>query len=304
MPDSVDTALTAPTACLDCGHVNEGEYCSQCGQRRGNLHHSLQEFAAAGLGSPGNSKTLSTLALLLRRPGYLTAAYWAGQRTRYVHPVRLYLSVSAIVFLVFAWWPNALLGMNEGELLQVSDTNAHAVKLDDTNFQAKMAEAHAELEKNQPSSWIERVITTAALRVTSEAQGESREAFFRGYALRLGRTIPKVLFVLLPVFALLLKLILRRPPRYYVEHLAFAFHTHSFFLLAFATGQMLSRLMQFDLSTLSNLLMVGYLFLALRTAYGLSLPQTVLRCGLLFVSYGIALTLGVIGATVSSIVQT
>jgi hypothetical protein len=46
--------------------------------------------------------------------------------------------------------------------------------------------------------------------------------------------LPTVMFLLLPLFALLLKLIYVRRGWFYSEHLVFALHTHAFAFLAFA----------------------------------------------------------------------
>jgi uncharacterized protein with PQ loop repeat len=48
-----------------------------------------------------DKRLLSTLGLLLFRPGYLTGEYVRGRRTAYISPFKMYITVSALFFLVF-----------------------------------------------------------------------------------------------------------------------------------------------------------------------------------------------------------
>ncbi len=53
--------------------------------------------------------------------------------------------------------------------------------------------------------------------------------------------VPTVLFLILPVFALLLKLLYVRRRWYYSEHVVFALHTHAFVFVVFAAATVLVR---------------------------------------------------------------
>lgn len=46
-----------------------------------------------------DSKIFQSFWLLFRRPGFLTAEYWAGRRTLYLTPFRIYLLAAAVHFL-------------------------------------------------------------------------------------------------------------------------------------------------------------------------------------------------------------
>ena len=92
--------------CLNCGAVLDGGFCSACGQKkvepgdlsvRRFLGHLFDEFTDLQ-----SNKIIRSLLDLLFLPGRLTAEYLAGRKGRYITPVRLYLTFSAIYFL-FAW---------------------------------------------------------------------------------------------------------------------------------------------------------------------------------------------------------
>lgn len=97
---------TQLTKCLNCNAELTGEYCHQCGQKKVHrlefslkhfLGHLVHEFTHLD-----SNKILSTLKALLFRPGLLTAEYLAGRKGRYINPIRIYLTFSALYFL-FAW---------------------------------------------------------------------------------------------------------------------------------------------------------------------------------------------------------
>jgi len=86
--------------CLNCGTALIGSHCHACGQA-GHVHRSLgaigHDIAHGVLHVEG--KIWRTLPLLIFRPGELTRRYVAGERTRFLSPLALFLFS---VFLMFA----------------------------------------------------------------------------------------------------------------------------------------------------------------------------------------------------------
>jgi hypothetical protein len=93
--------LTA--SCPNCGAALTGDWCAQCGQKRvhaGDLsfghavHHLVEEVFHL------DGKLWGTMRLLLTRPGELSLDFLEGRRQRHVHPVRLFLTMAALFFLL------------------------------------------------------------------------------------------------------------------------------------------------------------------------------------------------------------
>lgn len=79
-------------------------YCAACGQKaigREDLNEFLQQFL--GDYFTWDSKLIRSLVPLLVRPGFLTTEYLAGRRARYIPPLRMFIFLSIIFFLVIGW---------------------------------------------------------------------------------------------------------------------------------------------------------------------------------------------------------
>ena len=96
---------------------------------------------------------------------------------------------------------------------------------------------------------------------------------------------PIAMFVLLPLYALLLKIVYFNRRMYFGEHLVFSFHLHSFMFL-------LMMVMLLPVEWLGSLLffwLIIYPVFALRRVYGGRWFPTLLRSFLVFILYMLAL---------------
>jgi hypothetical protein len=86
--------------CLNCGAPLTGPYCAACGQRA-HVHRSVRAFLQDFLQGLFNfeGKIWRTLPMLAWKPGEMTRRYIAGERSRFISPVALYLFT---VFAMFA----------------------------------------------------------------------------------------------------------------------------------------------------------------------------------------------------------
>jgi hypothetical protein len=122
----------------------------------------------------------------------------------------------------------------------------------------------------------------------------------RSFANRLVDNVPAALFVLLPLMALVLKMLYPLSKRYYVEHLLFVLHFHAFFFLILTLEVLFSRtatrLALPELVTNLSVFAVSvyvpvYLYKAMRRVYGQGRAITLLKYSILFLTYVIGLAL-------------
>jgi hypothetical protein len=106
---------------------------------------------------------------------------------------------------------------------------------------------------------------------------------------------PYLMFVMLPIFAFLLKLLYVRWGRLYAEHMIFSLHVHAFAFFAFTVGLLLN---QSDLGWLNTagpwveLSPLLYLVLALGHVYDQGLIKSTIKAFILLTIYSIVLAIG------------
>jgi hypothetical protein len=109
---------------------------------------------------------------------------------------------------------------------------------------------------------------------------------------------PHMVFVLLPLFALLLKLLYIRRGRYYAEHFVFALHLHAFFFIVFI---LIFLLPWTRLDLLMVAWLVGYTWLAMKRVYRQGWFRTTLKWWILGTSYALLLALGLLTLTATTL---
>jgi len=280
----------APPTCRNCGVPVDGAYCAACGQETALRLPTLREFLreAAGRYVALDGRFWRTMFALLARPGFLTREYLAGRRRRYIRPARLYLFATLIFFAV------TRLLVGPIDIFEVrADTPEEAKYLSpDKGFNVQMGEdafGSLELQKR----WN---------RFNNLRRSDKAEQLGEGML----RYAPYALFVLLPAFALLLKLVYLgrrrrypRRPRLYGEHLVFAAYDHAFvFVAATIMLLLLGRTMAL---TIGGWVVGVYLLLSLRSVYGGPWVGLLLRAFVLFVSYMVLVGLATAGLVVAAI---
>ena len=106
--------------------------------------------------------------------------------------------------------------------------------------------------------------------------------------------LPKLFFVLLPLFAMILLPLYWRKKETFIKHFLFSLHFHSFFFLAGSVYLIFSEI--FDqlnliwvnpiLAGIFGLIYFIYLFAALKKVYGQKVGKTLLKVMLLLLVYG------------------
>jgi hypothetical protein len=269
--------------CLNCGAPITGPFCARCGQRDVPPYPSVRELAIDAVTefSGWDGRLASTLRALIRRPGFLTHEFLEGRRIRYISPLRLYLISSLVYFVVAAAAPDVRLESGKAVGLRVG-----VIATEDNQPPSRperVAKATSEaLENKQALSPAERA---AALEDIARAPALMQPLLRRavedpgGLKRRILQTMPRMLFVLLPIFAGILALFYRG--RKYPEHLYFAIHLHAFIFLALAMAEVVKFTQLPVLAAAASLIAVIwipiYATLAFRRVYGGSLVRTLMK---------------------------
>jgi len=283
-------------SCRNCAEPLTGQYCQNCGQRDRNRMISLWELIRDLLGDlfEVDSRLWRSLIPLLVRPGKLTREYLAGRQVHYTPPLRMYLVLSILFFVI------ASIG-NTNSRLTIDGEEVSSSTTDSVAAQQESVQQCNDLDINIGWEPLDKPETIARIRhICQRIVADQGRSFARS----LYNNLPKMMFLFLPLMALVLKFLYIGSRRYYVEHLLFFVHFHSFFFLVLTLSILLARIPEFvpGQGTLTNLAIVAvsayipvYLFKALRRVYGQGFLFTLAKYCLLFIAYVVCLgfTMGI-----------
>jgi hypothetical protein len=291
--------VAPPAACLNCGErLSDGgprpaaRFCPACGQETNVAPPTLREFAQQFGGAYFSTEGAlwRTLKLLLFRPGELTRLYLAGRRKHYVLPLRLYLTISVLVLLLAR-----LLG-STGPVRVNVDLEDPKSRAELRNFTILgLGEEGRGIGMRDGVFYCNSVPQWTCKRVQRRISSDPKAlaAEIDDLKDRFLGNLGGALFILLPSFALGLKLVYRNRRLRYTEHLVFALHVHAFWFLAL----LLVFTNVWWLSAIGFTLMPVYTFRAMRRVYGGRRWPRLLRGAVVALLYGIVLgvALSVVG---------
>jgi len=279
-----DTAATpvvsdAGHVCANCGANAPGRFCPECGQDTRDRLPTFAQFMreATGRYLAFDGKLWKTLFPLLFRPGFLTRAYLAGKRKRFIGPARLFLISSLVLFAVLRFAAESM------DILELD----HAIQTDASESANKARPAAKDKSKEAKGDVVvideDLNFSAGDLDLPESVGGPLRKRIDRFNKLPRDQKIEQVLagatrygpyamFVLLPAFAALLKIAYlgrrrRYPgrPRLYGEHLVFAAHNHAFL---FVMAVLLATVPISLVRDLASIWIVVYFAWSMHAVYG------------------------------------
>lgn len=379
--------ITQVKACANCGVPMHGPYCYACGQpEKGMIRHLASVLADVGDTIFNvDSRIFQSIPPLYFRPGFLTLEYFAGRRTRYVTPFRLFFFLCIIAFFAIQF---SLTITGSGiNLVGGQDDSGPSQALSEAEVRQRLQAALARIDKAQSAPLLpqEAKIRLEKARHDMQRQADERLAWLqardaakaRGAAPpadphadglsgfdslvpdpgrqpiaiswlpRFGNSklndvvgharenliaakrdprhliagvfavLPQTLFVLMPLFALLLKLSYVFKRRLYMEHLMVALHSHAFICLSLLLLALVQLLLGWSSDSApraeSALRFVRaaiwiwlpiHLFLMQKRVYRQGWIMTTLKFGFVGICYLVMLGFGLAGALVVSLAIT
>lgn len=279
-----------PAACPNCAVPFPGarpRYCPECGQettvKAPTVAEFLQQFGGAYFATEG--ALWRTLKLLLFKPGELTRLYLAGRRKHYVLPLRLYLTISVLVLL--------LLRLSGSLQVDLKDPAADAAPRGKPSISILTLDDGTGLGLRDGvfycTNFPDWLCKRAQRRIDIDPKAVTRElAEFKD---RFIGNVGAAMFLLLPSFALWLKLVYLNRRLRYTEHLVFALHVHAFWFGAFA---LFFFSQQPALAVAGTVVLPWYTLAAMRRVYGGRRWARVLRAAFVSLLYGLVLSVAML----------
>jgi hypothetical protein len=320
--------------CLNCrGHV-EDRYCTHCGQENIEVKESVKHLTShffADL-THYDSKLLTTLKDLILKPGFLTHEYLTGRRTRYLHPVRMYVFVSFLYFFVSLSFNHVEERENKA-IVTIASKTARKQIIDSLKTALLLN------KRNPKDSVIESVLASIAadslpdkdlfiifnissrdlvvfdslqhlLPYNKRATGLKPWLYnhwLKTYRLygqkgsvllvrnRTEHLIPKLMFFLLPIFAWLLYVFHDRRKYFFVDHLIFSLHFHTavfMIFLIFYVTNLVFPSLTKNFNGVEYILALVYLGIALNNTYKQSVWVMIAKEIVLIIGYIFFVILG------------
>lgn len=255
--------------CPNCGFrlKKEFEFCPQCGQENNDQQVSFGYLASDFFANyfSLDSGFARTWKPLFSRPGFLTREYMEGKRARYANPVRLYLVISLIHFFILSIYSD----LEPGNASIIKVSNSTPSGMDSTESSPVMIFPEDEepdtLKAEEDQSWpfssqdwklIKSMGSNNKYTVDdiSDSLQLDNRPFMQRYLGRqaikivksdvesiqeyLMKNIPVLMFLLLPMYALVLKLFFRR--LLYINHIIQSIYIHSFMFLVLSVYWLLA----------------------------------------------------------------
>ncbi|MGM0526560.1 MAG: DUF3667 domain-containing protein [Pseudomonadota bacterium] len=309
--------------CKNCQTQLQGEYCHHCGQQDKQYIRSI--FAVVGdlFGEIGHwdSRFYRTLKGLFLKPGFLSLEFVRGRHASYVPPLRLYFFISLVSFMV-------LTSLIDFEVKPPSAEEQQKLEQVQKELdQSILSEAKPYLPEGADISNPPKVNLEGTdlpfMSPEEQQQFENKIDYLmqnpQQFSQKLVSMTPQMMLLMLPFWALFLKLIYLFGHRYYLEHLTVALHTHAFILLTLmlitVLGQLTTPLLDSEFwgwvdelaSWINNILLIWlvlYLLLTQKRFYQQSWPLTIFKflvsgviyLGLLAASFVIMVIIGILSS--------
>ena len=196
--DPTNSTFTCPS----CGTKSKRRFCCKCGEKELSSHdysirHYLKEFFSEL--TSFDSKVARSMWLVVTKPGLLSCEYFQGRRVRYMRPLQLFVFLNVIYYFSISMF------------YATTFTTPLETQLRMNNYYPFYAEMRVEkkIQKEQ--------INYSAL-----------EAKYNQKTNVLSKTL---IFLLIPIFAILFYALFFRKRKYLVEHVVVATHFWCFNLV-------------------------------------------------------------------------
>ncbi|MBC7411525.1 MAG: DUF3667 domain-containing protein [Bacteroidia bacterium] len=315
--------------CLNCDSTVAERFCGVCGQENIQHQDSFWHLIVHFFNdiTHYDSKLLSSLKLLITSPGYLTTQFILGKRKRYLEPIKMYVFISFVCFLTIGYLSSLSVQSLKSVKSKWSAPSAEMIKgyaatgmdslvfdelgasvlhyanpifflkkaqtiyfpkglllIKETSFSSIFKDDGEHLSfKEKFSGYINCKIFCA---VKKHGTNESSTKLVKNVLVNL----PKMFFLLLPLFAFILTLLYKKQKKYFIDHAIFSIHFHCFLFIVFIV---LSPVVWFfnhwAIYALLLTTPLVYLFFAMRKVYAQSLGKTLVKFALQTSLYGLSL---------------
>ena len=282
-----------------------GSYCGNCGQEAKELRRPFFRLSREAISSlfELDGRSFRTLFYLLTKPAHLSKEYFSGRRMQYTPPLRLFLVISVSFFLLVSFYTS--IRSMEGILSANHEISGEEVSASTDDEEDPLAPTLAFVESINLPFFDEQTNTNLRRAMSAQAETninsmiEDPSEFFRGYL----EYITVFILLMIPLLALIQKLIYIRSGHFYVEHLVLTLHNHAFIISIVFVNSLIDLVNGSRIPIISSafgylgaaiyIWMWVYLFLSLKNYFQQGYGITLLKYLTTTILYGFTLGFGV-----------
>jgi hypothetical protein len=219
-----------------------------------------------------DAKIFNSLRSLIFSPGKLSLEYNQGKRAQFVSPVRLYIFISFLFFLLL----NVYAPKNASPAEGIQEGRRAAINFSVAGISAEelvgISEAQRDsllTERRIKPTVLNRFLISQLYKMANGGMGEFIHSFIKNAS--------TMMFILMPGFALIVFLFYRKRTAYFIESLVLSLHFHSFAFLLMSLFILIGLVKTILFVLLTPTATLAYLFLALRRYYGQKAPLTLVK---------------------------
>ena len=238
--------LREDTTCQNCGDDVKVRFCPSCGQEnietKKSFHYLFTHFLEDLVHY--ESSFWKTIKYLLISPEKLSLTYLSGKRKAFMAPVRLFIFINIISFIIFSMFTfkNLEQGLNEGYFKIDQEDETPIEKIDSFEENQKNIK-EKEIIYEQNDSYFNKKLNELNKKYTNKQ-------LFKIIIEKCFQNLPKWLFLIMPFFALILWFTHDKKKWWYFDHGIFTFHYFSSFLLITSLMTLITQLFNlFDYDT-------------------------------------------------------
>jgi len=286
--------LPPGTPCPNCATPLEGPWCHTCGQFGEDFHRSAKKLFLESLRDllDVDNRLWRTLPDLITRPGRLTRSYLDGHRAPQVPPLRLFLVVLVVLFLiglsrspmVIPASPIPVDRAGQEAALKRLESDKRIPPDERQQILAEIKGGDARLYNRSPI--IKRLVERINYALTHQKEfWQSIQNWAERFAV-----------LMLPLSALLLSILFVFQRRFFLfDHIVFSMHSLSFLCLLLSATILVNRYSPVAVGGFPLLAAPVHLFAHLRGVYASSIAGTLIRMALLLVGSIVGFAFIVIG---------
>lgn len=299
-------------SCPNCGQQLNGEnFCPNCGQPNDARRISTRDFIRESLSNlfALDGRIAHTLHHLFRYPGRIPIEFIHGKRMQYMNPIRIYFISSLLLLFILQFDKDASMveinnevkegvedGLAESSVQNIAETESGNGKTDTATAEVPLPVSESEEEQfgkiermmnfyeAHPDLPVETALDSMELSPNfgnkflyaqaAKLADFDDEEFSRYFFSKLFW----VLFLFLPILALLLNLLYFRRKYHYPEHLFFTFYSQSVFFILMSVSLLFYLIFDQDaILVIGFVCFAVYLFISLRKFYGQGFGKTLFK---------------------------